>query len=68
MINFSTEFTFSRFLVPYLQNYRGWAIFCDSDFIFLNDIDELFSLADSKYAVMCVQHEYNLNVQKKIRL
>mgnify|MGYP001174994405 FL=1 len=61
----STEFTFSRFLVPYLQNYRGWAIFCDSDFIFLNDIDELFSLADSKYAVMCVQHEYNPNVQKK---
>ena len=29
----STEFTFSRFLVPFLMNYEGWAVFCDSDFL-----------------------------------
>ena len=61
----STEFTFSRFLVPYLQKYNGWALFCDSDFIFLEDINDLFLTADNKYAVMCVQHDYNPDDQKK---
>lgn len=55
----STEFTFSRFLVPYLSNYTGWALFCDCDFIFLDDIQSLLSLADDRYAVMCVQHDYS---------
>ena len=34
----STEFTFTRFLVPHLMNYRGWALFIDSDIIFLEDV------------------------------
>ena len=55
----STEFTFSRFLVPKLNDYKGWALFCDCDILFLNPIEELFSLTDDKYAVMCVQHDYN---------
>ena len=55
----STEFTFSRFLVPILNNYKGWALFCDCDLLFLSPIEELFSLIDDKYAVMCVQHDYN---------
>lgn len=54
----STEFTFSRFLVPHLSNYKGWVLFCDCDFIFLEDIEMLFSLKDDNYAVMCVQHDY----------
>tara|TARA_A100001015_G_C15016116_1_gene725600 strand:+ start:24 stop:719 length:696 start_codon:yes stop_codon:yes gene_type:complete len=54
----STEFTFSRFLVPELNNYKGWALFCDCDLLFLNDLNNLFDLADDKYAVMCVQHDY----------
>lgn len=54
----STEFSFSRFLVPYLCNYNGWAVFCDCDFIFLNDLEELLCFRDDKYAVMCVQHNY----------
>ena len=37
----STEFTFSRFLVPYLNDYKGWAIFCDCDFLWLDDIKTL---------------------------
>ena len=54
----STEFTFSRFLIPHLTNYKGWALFCDSDIIYQSDLNELFSLKDEKYAVMCVQHDY----------
>lgn len=54
----STEFTFTRFLIPHLMNYKGWALFIDSDIIFLEDVNNLFALADDKYAVMCVQHDY----------
>ena len=55
----STEFTFSRFLVPILNDYKGWALFCDCDILFLSSVEELFSQVDDKYAVMCVQHDYN---------
>ena len=29
----STEFTYSRFLTPFLARYKGHALFCDSDFL-----------------------------------
>ena len=35
----STEFTFSRFLVPILNEYKGWALFCDCDLLFLNSVE-----------------------------
>jgi len=54
----STEFTFTRFLVPELANFKGWAVFMDCDMILTTDIKELFDQADDKYAVMCVQHDY----------
>jgi len=54
----STEFSFSRFLTPYLANYHGWAMFVDCDFLYLGDIKELFDLIDDKYAIMCVHHDY----------
>jgi len=54
----STEFTFTRFLIPELVHYRGWALFMDCDMILTTDIKELFDQADDKYAVMCVQHDY----------
>jgi lipopolysaccharide biosynthesis glycosyltransferase len=54
----STEFTFTRFLVPELANFKGWAVFMDCDMILTTDIAELFAQADDKYAVMCVQHDY----------
>lgn len=47
-----TPFTYSRFLVPYLCDYKGWALFLDLDMLCLTDIKELFDLADDKYAVM----------------
>ncbi len=54
----STEFTFTRFLIPTIMNYNGWALFCDCDIIFLDDVKQLFNQADEKYAVMCVKHDY----------
>ncbi|GJZ87381.1 CDI-like protein [Tanacetum coccineum] len=54
----STEFSFTRFLTPFLAGYKGWAVFVDCDFLYLGDIKELFDLVDDKYAVMCVQHDY----------
>lgn len=53
----STEFAISRFLTPYLAK-QGWALFMDSDMVCLEDIRELFKIADDKYAVMCVKHNH----------
>src|SRR6185437_165707 len=54
----STEFTYSRFLTPNLAGYRGWALFCDCDFIFLSDIAGLAAYAHGNKALYCVQHDY----------
>ena len=54
----STEFTFTRFLIPELMNFNGWALFMDCDMILTTDIKELFDQADDRYAVMCVHHDY----------
>ena len=56
---FSTQFSFTRFLVPYLEGYQGWAIFCDCDFLFRSDIEEVLSECDPEKAVYVVQHEHN---------
>ncbi len=62
----STEFTYTRFLVPTLTDFRGWAMFVDCDFLFTADIAELFSLVDERYAVMCVHHDYKPTETKKM--
>ncbi len=54
----STEFSFSRFLAPYLCGYEGWVIFMDSDVVILDDILNLWELRDERYAVMCVKHDH----------
>ncbi len=56
---FSTDFSFTRFLVPALMQYRGWAVFVDCDFMFRRDIAALFDQREDNKAVMCVPHEYN---------
>ena len=38
----SIEFGMTRYLVPYLHGYKGWALFCDCDFLWLEDVDKLF--------------------------
>lgn len=52
----STEFAISRFLVPNLSRYDGWAVFMDCDMLVRTDIARLFDQADEQYAVMCVKH------------
>lgn len=54
----ATEFTFTRFLIPELTNYSGWALFMDCDIVFQESPDELFKLVDDRYAVMCAKHDY----------
>ena len=52
-----TPFTFSRFLVPELMKYEGWAVFMDIDMMARADIAELMALADDRYAVMVSKNE-----------
>ena len=51
---FSTDFSFTRFLVPAMTQYQGWALFCDSDMLYRADLRELINMADDRYACMVV--------------
>lgn len=52
----STAFAVSRFFVPILASDDDWALFVDCDVMARADIDELFALADDRYAIQCVHH------------
>src|SRR5690349_14189084 len=52
----STQFSFSRFLTPWLCGYDGWAIFMDCDMLVLDDIARLWALRDERCAVQVVKH------------
>lgn len=54
----STEFTYSRFLVPYLSEYSGIALFMDNDMLCLSDINEALDLDMKDYALRVVKHDY----------
>ncbi|MEJ0087439.1 MAG: glycosyltransferase [Pseudomonadota bacterium] len=54
----STDFSFSRFLTPYLCGFEGWAIFLDCDMLVRDDIAKLWDLRDSNYAVQVVKHDH----------
>jgi hypothetical protein len=66
---FSTDFSFSRFLVPMLAvaEDADWVLFCDSDFLWRADVADLFALADDRYAVMVVPHAYAPKQTTKLR-
>jgi lipopolysaccharide biosynthesis glycosyltransferase len=55
----STQFTYTRFLVPYLCNYDGIALFMDNDMLAFSDIKELFDLDMSNYALRVTKHNHN---------
>ncbi len=61
----STEFSFSRFMVPYLSGYAGWSLFVDCDMLARADIAELWALRDDRFAVMCVKHDYQPKTETK---
>lgn len=52
----SNEFSFTRWLVPWLCDYEGWAIFLDCDILARADIKELWDLRNDRYAIQVVQH------------
>jgi len=61
----STEFSYSRFLVPYLSNYEGMSIFCDDDFIFNDNILNLLFFIAPQYSVACVKHNFSKKYDTK---
>jgi len=54
----SNDFIYSRFLVPYLMAYTGWAVFIDGDMLLRADINDLFLHTDPSKGVVVVQHNY----------
>ena len=63
---FSTDFSFTRFFVPALQLYQGWALSCDCDFLWTADIAGIFELADMRCAVQVVKHDYAVTDKTKM--
>lgn len=54
----TNAFIFSRYLIPYLQNFVGYSLFADGDMIVTEDIYELYALRDYTKAVQVVKHDY----------
>lgn len=61
----SNDFVYSRFLTPYLSDFKGWAIFADGDMICQGDLKELIDMADPSKAVMVVKHDYQTKASQK---
>ena len=61
----SNHFVYTRFLVPHLMSYTGWAIFIDGDMILRDDIVKLWNLRESHCDVMVVKHDYKTRMKKK---
>jgi len=61
----SNHFIYSRFLIPHLMDYKGWAIFIDGDMILRDDITKLWDMRDESKAVMVVKHDYKTRMSEK---
>ena len=61
----SNQFIYSRFLVPHLMQYTGWAIFIDGDMIVKGDIVELWEQQHHNKDVMVVKHDYKTKLNEK---
>lgn len=76
----STEFSITRFLVPYLSNYEGLSLYLDPDMLCLEDISKLFDRAcwhwgdlgkiciscSEREAVYVVKHDYDCTSRIKM--
>lgn len=61
----STMFAISRFFIPILQH-SGWALFADSDVIFLEDVRRMLSEAEDGKAIYVVKHQYSPSAALKM--
>jgi lipopolysaccharide biosynthesis glycosyltransferase len=63
----STEFTISRFLVPFLSGYKGYSLFMDCDMVCLNDLEFVLEFQDAlTNPVSCVKHDYSPKSKMKM--
>ena len=63
----STDFSISRFLVPYLSGYIGYSVFMDCDMLCLDDIHNLWRDTDFEdRAIWVAQHDYTPKEGKKM--
>lgn len=64
---FSTEFSYTRFLIPYLCNYKDeWVVFCEPDMMWRADIAELLELTSRQKSLICVKHNHRPVETKKM--
>lgn len=62
----TNAFTLSRFLVPYFQGWKGWAVFMDgADMLMRDDIYKMFDLMHMYSAVQVVHHNYDTKHERK---
>ena len=61
----SNQFIYSRFLVPHLTEFTGWAIFIDGDMIVRGDIEELLNIQNPYNDVLVVKHDYKTRMPVK---
>jgi hypothetical protein len=62
----TNAFTYSRFFIPELCNFAGFAIFADAaDMLALGDLAELWALRDKAKAVQVVKHDYETKFPRK---
>jgi hypothetical protein len=62
----TNAFIYTRFLIPFLQDFRGWALFADgADMLMRADISELWMLRDHYKAVQVVKHDYKTKHPRK---
>lgn len=70
---FSTQFSHSRFLTPYVANQMGYkgryVVFVDCDFVFKRNINDLISYVDNhpeEHPVWCVKHDFSVKEDIKM--
>ena len=61
----STEFSFSRFMIPHLMNYQGWSLFMDCDMLMFEDVSKLWRMRDDSKAIQVCKHNYTPKEDKK---
>jgi lipopolysaccharide biosynthesis glycosyltransferase len=61
----SNHFIYSRFLVPHLMKFNGWAVFIDGDMILRDDIAKLWALREMDKDVVVVKHDYKTRMTEK---
>lgn len=62
----TNNFIYTRFLIPFLQDFKGFAVFVDgADMLMKGDISELWSMRDHYKAVQVVKHDYKTKHPRK---